>query len=203
MRLDSAAVSEIGAGECRYVAQPIDVFSGVDVGDRPQSHHFWSAFMERITPFLWFDSQAEEAANFYASVFKKNSRIVDITRYGEAGPGTPGSVMTVQFVLDGQAFIALNGGPEFKFTEAVSFSVSCGSQAEVDEFWDKLSEGGEPGPCGWLKDKYGLSWQINPTVLGQMLVGPDPDRANRVMRAMLQMQKIVIADLEAAYNATG
>ena len=159
--------------------------------------------MERITPFLWFDSQAEEAANFYASVFKKNSRIVDITRYGEAGPGTPGSVMTVQFVLDGQAFIALNGGPEFKFTEAVSFSVSCGSQAEVDEFWDKLSEGGEPGPCGWLKDKYGLSWQINPTVLGQMLADPDAERANRVMRAMLQMQKIVIADLEAAYNATG
>jgi predicted 3-demethylubiquinone-9 3-methyltransferase (glyoxalase superfamily) len=159
--------------------------------------------MERITPFLWFDSQAEEAANFYISVFKKGSRILDISRYGEAGPGTPGSVMTVQFVLDGQNFIALNGGPEFKFTEAVSFTVNCESQAEVDAFWDKLSAGGEPGPCGWLKDKYGLSWQINPSALGRMLADPDRERANRVMAAMLRMQKIVIADLEAAYNSAG
>ena len=156
--------------------------------------------MDRITPFLWFDSQAEEAANFYVSVFKNDSRIINITHYGEAGPGTPGTVMTVQFVLDGQQFIALNGGPEFKFTEAVSFSVNCESQAEVDHYWDKLSEGGEPGPCGWLKDRYGLSWQINPSILGRMLADPDAARANRVMRAMLGMQKIVIAELEAAYN---
>jgi predicted 3-demethylubiquinone-9 3-methyltransferase (glyoxalase superfamily) len=159
--------------------------------------------MERITPFLWFDSQAEEAANFYISVFKKNSRILEVARYGEAGPGTPGTVMTVQFVLDGQEFIALNGGPEFKFTEAVSFSVSCESQAEVDEYWDKLSAGGEQGPCGWLKDKYGLSWQINPRILGEMLADPDAERATRVMRAMLRMQKIVIADLQAAYDGAG
>ena len=157
--------------------------------------------MQRITPFLWFDTQAEEAANFYVSVFKKDSRILDIARYGEAGPGTPGSVMTVRFVLAGQEFIALNGGPEYRFTEAVSFSVNCASQAEVDELWDTLTEGGEPGPCGWLKDKYGLSWQINPSILGQMLADPDAERAQRVMRAMLQMQKIVIADLEAAYNS--
>jgi predicted 3-demethylubiquinone-9 3-methyltransferase (glyoxalase superfamily) len=157
--------------------------------------------MERITPFLWFDSQAEEAANFYVSVFKKDSRILDIARYGEAGPGTPGTVMTVRFVLDGQEFIALNGGPEYRFTEAVSFSVNCESQAEVDEFWEKLTDGGEPGPCGWLKDRYGLSWQINPSILGRMLADPDAERAQRVMRAMLRMQKIVIAELEAAYNA--
>jgi predicted 3-demethylubiquinone-9 3-methyltransferase (glyoxalase superfamily) len=157
--------------------------------------------MERITPFLWFDSQAEEAANFYVSVFKKDSRILDIARYGEAGPGTPGTVMTVRFVLDGQEFIALNGGPEYRFTEAVSFSVNCESQAEVDEFWEKLTQGGEPGPCGWLKDRYGLSWQINPSILGRMLADPDAERAQRVMRAMLRMQKIVIAELEAAYNA--
>src|ERR1051326_1995484 len=159
--------------------------------------------MERITPFLWFDSQAEEAAGFYVSVFKKDSRILDIARYGEAGPGTPGSVMTVRFVLAGQEFIARNGGPEYRFTEAVSFSVNCASQAEVDELWDTLTEGGEPGPCGWLKDKYGLSWQINPSILGRMLGDPDAARAQRVMRAMLRMQKIVIAELEAAYNATG
>jgi predicted 3-demethylubiquinone-9 3-methyltransferase (glyoxalase superfamily) len=157
--------------------------------------------MERITPFLWFDSQAEEAASFYVSVFKNDSRILDIARYGEAGPGTPGTAMTVRFVLDGQEFIALNGGPEYRFTEAVSFSVNCESQAEVDEFWDRLTEGGEPGPCGWLKDRYGLSWQINPSILGRMLADPDAARAERVMRAMLRMQKIVISELEAAYNA--
>jgi predicted 3-demethylubiquinone-9 3-methyltransferase (glyoxalase superfamily) len=157
--------------------------------------------MERITPFLWFDSQAEEAANFYISVFKKDSRILNAARYGEAGPGTPGTVMTVHFVLDGQEFIALNGGPEYKFTEAVSFSINCESQADVDELWDKLTQGGEPGPCGWLKDKYGLSWQVTPASLGRMLSDPDAARAQRVMQRMLQMQKIVIADLEAAYNA--
>ena len=157
--------------------------------------------MERITPFLWFDSQAEEAASFYVSVFKNDSRILDIARYSEAGPGTPGTAMTVRFVLDGQEFIALNGGPEYRFTEAVSFSVNCESQAEVDEFWDRLTEGGEPGPCGWLKDRYGLSWQINPSILGRMLADPDAARAERVMRAMLRMQKIVISELEAAYNA--
>jgi predicted 3-demethylubiquinone-9 3-methyltransferase (glyoxalase superfamily) len=156
--------------------------------------------MPKITPFLWFDTQAEEAANFYVSIFK-NSKVLGVTRYGEAGPGAKGSVMTVQFELDGQEFIALNGGPHFKFTEAVSFSVACKTQAEVDEFWQKLSAGGEEGPCGWLKDKYGLSWQINPVVLGEMLGDPDPDKAKRVMEAMLKMKKIDIPALEEAYSA--
>ena len=153
--------------------------------------------MPKITPFLWFDTQAEEAANFYVSVFR-NSKISKITRYGEAGPGPLGSVMTVEFALDGHEIIALNGGPHFKFNEAISFSVDCKTQQEVDEYWKKLSEGGEEGPCGWLKDKYGLSWQVNPTVLGEMLNDPDPQRAKRVMEAMLKMKKIVIADLERA-----
>jgi predicted 3-demethylubiquinone-9 3-methyltransferase (glyoxalase superfamily) len=155
--------------------------------------------MQKITPFLWFDTQAEEAANFYASIFK-NSRILKITRYGEAGPGPEGSVMTVHFVLDGQELIALNGGPHFKFTEAISFSVDCKTQQEVDEFWEKLSAGGEEGPCGWLKDRYGLSWQINPSVLGEMLSDPDPGKSKRVMEAMLQMKKIDIAGLKKAYD---
>jgi predicted 3-demethylubiquinone-9 3-methyltransferase (glyoxalase superfamily) len=155
--------------------------------------------MPKITPFLWFDTQAEEAAKFYVSVFR-NSKIVSVARYGDAGPGRKGSVMTVTFELDGQPFIALNGGPQFKFTEAVSFSVDCKSQQEVDEFWAKLSAGGEEGPCGWLKDKYGLSWQINPTVLGEMLSDPDRAKANRVMEAMLKMKKIVIEDLKEAYR---
>jgi predicted 3-demethylubiquinone-9 3-methyltransferase (glyoxalase superfamily) len=155
--------------------------------------------MPKITPFLWFDAQAEEAANFYVSIFK-NSKILNISRYGEAGPGPKGGVMTVQFVLDGQEFIALNGGPHFRFTEAISFSVDCKTQAEVDEFWEKLSHGGEQGPCGWLKDKYGLSWQINPTVLGQMLDDPDPQKSKRVMEAMLKMKKIDIAGLKKAYD---
>jgi predicted 3-demethylubiquinone-9 3-methyltransferase (glyoxalase superfamily) len=155
--------------------------------------------MPNITPFLWFDTQAEEAANFYASVFE-NSRILNITRYGEAGPGPEGSVMTVAFELDGQEFIALNGGPQFKFTEAVSFSVACKTQEEVDEFWEKLSEGGEQGPCGWLKDKYGLSWQVEPTILVEMLSDPDPKKSKRVMEAMLKMGKIDIAGLEKAYE---
>jgi len=155
--------------------------------------------MQNITPFLWFDHQAEEAANFYVSIFK-NSRIVKIARYGEAGPGHKGAAMTVVFQLDGQEFIALNGGPQFKFTEAVSFSVNCKTQEEVDAFWSKLSEGGNEGPCGWLKDKYGLSWQINPTVLGEMLSDPNPRKAKAVMEAMLKMKKIDIAGLKKAYD---
>jgi predicted 3-demethylubiquinone-9 3-methyltransferase (glyoxalase superfamily) len=155
--------------------------------------------MHKITPFLWFDTQAEEAANFYVSVFD-NSRIVKITRYGEAGPGPKGSVMTVEFELQGQEFIGLNGGPHFKFTEAISFSVDCKTQQEVDRFWAKLTEGGEEGPCGWAKDKYGLSWQINPTILGQMLSDPDAEKSQRVMRAMLGMKKIDIAGLQKAYD---
>jgi predicted 3-demethylubiquinone-9 3-methyltransferase (glyoxalase superfamily) len=155
--------------------------------------------MQKITPFLWFDNQAEEAANFYVSIFK-NSKIVTITRYGEAGPGPAGSAMTVVFQLDGQEFIALNGGPQSKFTEAISFSVDCTTQHEVDEFWEKLAEGGVEGQCGWLKDKYGLSWQINPTILGQMLSDPDPQKSKRVMEAMLKMRKIDIQGLKKAYE---
>jgi predicted 3-demethylubiquinone-9 3-methyltransferase (glyoxalase superfamily) len=155
--------------------------------------------MQKITPFLWFDTQAETAAKFYVSIFK-NSRIVDITRYGEAGPGPKGSVMIVRFELDGREFIGLNGGPQFRFTEAVSFSVDCDTQEEVDEFWNKLSEGGEQGPCGWLKDKYGLSWQINPNILGRMLNDPDPGKSKRVMEAMLTMGKIDINTLQQAYE---
>ena len=154
--------------------------------------------MPKITPFLWFDHQAEEAANFYVSVFK-NSKINDVTRYGDAGPGPKGSVMTVEFELDGQPFIALNGGPHFKFTEAVSFSVDCKTQQEVDEYWEKLTRGGEEGPCGWAKDKYGLSWQVNPTILGELLSDPDAQKASRVMEAMMKMKKIDIAALEQAY----
>jgi predicted 3-demethylubiquinone-9 3-methyltransferase (glyoxalase superfamily) len=148
--------------------------------------------MRTITPFLWFDTEAEAAATFYVSIFK-NSKVLNMTRYGEAGPGPNGSVMTVAFELDGQEFIALNGGPHFKFTEAVSFSVDCKTQEEVDAFWEKLSDGGEEGPCGWLKDRYGLSWQINPTILGEMLNDADPQKAKRVMEAMLKMKKIDIA----------
>ena len=155
--------------------------------------------MPKVTPFLWFDSQAEEAAAFYVSIFP-NSRIVTTARYGEAGPGPPGSVMTVVFQLDGREFIALNGGPRFKFTEAVSFSVDCRTQQEVDQYWQKLSAGGEEGPCGWLKDKYGLSWQVNPAVLGQMLSDPDPAKSKRVMQAMLGMKKIDIEGLKRAYE---
>lgn len=155
--------------------------------------------MQKITPFLWFDTQAEQAANFYISVFK-NSKISKITRYGDAGPGPKDSVMTVEFSLDGQPFIALNGGPHFKFTEAVSFSVDCKTQEEVDDYWEKLSAGGEQGPCGWLKDKYGLSWQINPSILGKMLGDPDPKKSRRVMEAMFKMKKIDIAALRKVYD---
>jgi predicted 3-demethylubiquinone-9 3-methyltransferase (glyoxalase superfamily) len=155
--------------------------------------------MPHITPNLWFDTQAEEAARFYISVFE-NSRIRDVSRYGEAGPGPAGSVLTVRFELNGQEFLALNGGPEFRFTEAVSFLVDCETQEEVDYYWEKLSAGGEPGVCGWLKDRYGLSWQVIPSVLGRMLTDSDPARANRVMLAMLQMKKIDIAGLQKAYD---
>ena len=155
--------------------------------------------MPKITPFLWFDNQAEEAANFYVSIFK-NSKIVNVSRYGEAGPGPKGSAMTVVFQLDGQEFIALNGGPHFKFTEAISFSVDCKTQQEVDEYWEKLSAGGKPGQCGWLKDKYGLSWQIVPSILGQLLGDKDPQKSKRAMEAMVKMTKLDIAALQRAYK---
>lgn len=158
-----------------------------------------STSIQKITPFLWFDHQAEEAARFYTSVFP-NSRIVAVTRYGEAGPSPKGSVMTVAFELDGQKFVALNGGPIYKFTEAVSFLVNCENQQEVDELWEKLSDGGSEVQCGWLKDKYGLSWQIVPTVFFEMIKDQDAERTQRVMRAMFQMKKFDIAGLEAAYR---
>ena len=154
---------------------------------------------QKITPSLWFENQAEEAAKFYTSLFK-DSKITNVTRYGKSGPGPEGSVLTVTFQLAGQEFIALNGGPEFKFTEAISFTVNCETQQEVDEFWQKLSEGGEPGQCGWLKDCYGLSWQIVPTALQAMISDPDPAKADRVMSAMLQMQKLDIGRLKQAYE---
>jgi predicted 3-demethylubiquinone-9 3-methyltransferase (glyoxalase superfamily) len=157
--------------------------------------------MQKITPFLWFDTQAEEAAKFYASVFP-NSKILKTARYGEAGPGPKGSVMTVEFELDGQRMIALNGGPVFKFTEAISLSVDCKDQKEVDYYWSKLSQGGQESMCGWLKDRYGLSWQVNPTILGELLSGPDAKKAKRVMEAMLKMKKIDIAALKAAAEKT-
>ena len=155
--------------------------------------------MPKISPFLWFDTQAEEAANFYTSIFK-NSRIVKISRYGEGAPQPKGSVMTVAFTLDGQEFTALNGGPLFKFTEAISFIVNCKTQEEVDHYWSKLLAGGEESRCGWLKDKYGLSWQVIPTVLREMLGDPNPQKAKRVMEAMLAMKKIDIAGLKKAYD---
>jgi len=153
--------------------------------------------MQKITPFLWFNDQAEEAMNFYTSIFK-NSKIGSVSRYGEGGPGPQGSVMTATFQLDGQEFMALNGGPEFPFTEAISLFVNCETQAEVDELWAKLSEGGEKGRCGWLKDKYGLSWQIVPSALGELLNAKDAEKSQRVMQAMLQMDKIDIAGLKRA-----
>ena len=151
--------------------------------------------MQKITPCLWFDTEGEEAATFYTSVFP-NSRIVDVARYGSAGPRPAGTVMTVSFELDGQKFVALNGGPQFTFDEAISFQVSCEGQEEVDAFWSKLSEGGEEGPCGWLKDRFGLSWQIVPTVLPKLLGDPDREKSQRVMAAMLKMKKIEIDELE-------
>ena len=153
--------------------------------------------MQKITPFLWFNDKAEEAMNFYLSIFK-NSKKVSISRYGDAGPGPKGSVMVAKFQIEGQEFIALNGGPEFRFTPAVSFVVNCKSQDEVDEFWEKLSAGGEKSQCGWLTDKYGLSWQVTPTILGELMDDKDPEKSNRVMKAMLQMTKLDIAALKRA-----
>ena len=159
--------------------------------------------MQKISPFLWFDDQAEEAVNFYVSVFK-NSKVGNITRYNDEvsnASGKPeGSVMTIEFQLEGQDFVALNGGPQFKFSEAISFMVSCETQEEVDEFWRKLSEGGEEGPCGWLKDKYGVSWQVVPTALDEMLRDKDAEKAKRVTKAMLQMKKLDIETLKRAYE---
>ena len=155
--------------------------------------------MQKISPFLWFNDNAEEAASFYTSIFK-NSKILDVARYGEGGPGPTGSVMTINFQIEGQEYIALNGGPHFKFTEAISFSVNCETQEEVDELWAKLSEGGQESRCGWLKDKYGLSWQVNPRILGEMLSDKDPEKSKRVMEAMLQMNKIDIKTLRQAYD---
>ncbi|HEV2490213.1 MAG TPA: VOC family protein [Candidatus Acidoferrales bacterium] len=153
--------------------------------------------MQKIVPFLWFDGQAEEAANFYVSIFK-NARLGTVRRYGDAGPGPKGSAMAVEFDLDGQHFIALNGGPQFKFTPAISLFVNCETQEEVDELWDKLSAGGRKGRCGWLQDKFGLSWQIIPTALGELMGDPDPEKSKRVMQAMLQMTKIEISELRRA-----
>ena len=155
--------------------------------------------MQKITPFLWFNDNAEEAMSFYISIFK-NSKVLNVARYGEAGPGPNGTVMTATFQLDGQEFVALNGGPHFKFTEAISFVVYCETQEEVDEFWEKLSEGGEKSRCGWLKDKYGLSWQIVPTVLAELYQDKDAEKTKRVMQAMLKMDKLDIKTLKQAYQ---
>ena len=155
--------------------------------------------MQKITPFLWFEGRAEEAMKFYVAIFK-NSKKGKVVRYGDAGPGPKGTVMTAVFQLDGQEFIALNGGPLFKFSEAISFLVNCRTQEEVDELWEKLSKGGEKGQCGWLKDKYGLSWQIVPTVLGEMLQDKDAEKSERVMKALLQMNKLDIKTLMQAYE---
>ena len=155
--------------------------------------------MQKITPFLWFDGNAEEAMNFYVSLFK-NSKVGKVTRYGEAGPGPKGSVMSATFQLEGQDFYALNGGPQFKFTPAISFFVNCEVQEEVDALWEKLSAGGRKDRCGWLQDRFGVSWQIIPSVLGKLLGDPDPEKSKRVMMAMVQMDKIDIKRLQDAYE---
>lgn len=153
--------------------------------------------MKKITPFLWFDGKAEEAANFYTSTFK-NSKILDVRRYGDAGPGPKGSVMAVTFDLDGEEFIALNGGPQFTFSPAISFFVSCETQEEVDALWDKLSADGKPNACGWVTDRFGVTWQIVPSVLGKLLQDPDAEKSANVMRSMLKMTKLDIEELRAA-----
>ena len=158
--------------------------------------------MQQVTPFLWFDGQAEEAADFYTSVFD-DSKVTDVARYPENTPGQAGSVMTVTFTVKGDEIAALNGGPEFSFTPAVSLLVHCQSQDEVDRYWAALTESGEPLPCGWVTDRFGVTWQIIPDRLNELLADPDPERANRAMQAMLQMGKIEIAELEAAANGTG
>jgi predicted 3-demethylubiquinone-9 3-methyltransferase (glyoxalase superfamily) len=155
--------------------------------------------MGRITPFLWFDGRAEEATNFYVAIFP-NSRVLNISRNGGSGPGPKGGVMSTTFELDGQSFMALNGGPMFSFSPAISFFVSCETQAEVDDLWERLSAGGEPQRCGWLKDKFGVSWQVIPSALGRLMSDPDRAKAGRVMKAMLQMQKIDIDGLTRAYE---
>jgi predicted 3-demethylubiquinone-9 3-methyltransferase (glyoxalase superfamily) len=155
--------------------------------------------MQKITPFLWFNDQAEQAAKFYTSIFK-NSKLGSISHYGEGSPGQPGKVMSATFQLAGQEFMALNGGPEFTFSPAISFFVNCETQEEVDEYWEKLSEGGEKQNCGWLKDKFGVSWQIIPTVLGKLLGDKDAQKSQRVMQAMLKMYKIEIKELQMAYE---
>ena len=153
---------------------------------------------QKIIPFLWFDNQAEEAMNFYVSIFK-NSKVLSVTRYGDAGPGPKGTVMTAEFQLEGQEFVALNGGPMFKFTEAISFVVNCETQEEVDEYWEKLlAGGGEPQQCGWLKDKFGLSWQIVPTILVELVQDENSEKTQRVMKAMMEMVKLDIAGLKRA-----
>ncbi len=155
--------------------------------------------MQKIIPCLWYDNQADEAARHYVSIFK-NSRINEIVRYGEAGPGPAGTVMTINFTLDGQEYVGLNGGPIYNFSEAISLQVFCETQEEIDNFWEKLSEGGEKGKCGWLKDKYGVSWQVVPSILPKLLGDKDPERSQRVMRAMLQMTKLDIDRLKQAYS---
>lgn len=155
--------------------------------------------MQTITTFLAYNDRAEEAAKFYVSIFK-NSKIGQVARYGAGAPMPQGSVMTIEFELDGQQFVALNGGPHFKFTDGVSLSVGCRTQEEIDAYWEQLSAGGEPGPCGWLKDKFGLSWQVTPTMLGEMLGDEDAEKAARVMQAMLRMSKIDLAALQRAYD---
>jgi predicted 3-demethylubiquinone-9 3-methyltransferase (glyoxalase superfamily) len=155
--------------------------------------------MQKITPFLWFDNQAEEAVNFYTSVFK-NARVGKVSRYGDAGPGPRGTVMTASFNLDGQEFIALNGGPQFKFSPAISFVVNCETQQEIDHYWSKLSAGGRTDQCGWLTDKFGVSWQIVPTILGQLMSDKDAEKSGRVMQALLQMTKLDIDGLKEAYE---
>ncbi len=157
--------------------------------------------MKKITPFLWFNDKAEEAAKFYVSIFK-NSKVVTVTRYGDAGPGPKGSVMTAAFRLEGQDFVALNGGPQFTFSPAISFVINCETQKEVDYFWQKLSEGGKTNQCGWLDDKHGLSWQVVPTILSKLLADKDPAKSQRVMRAMLQMEKLDIKRLKQAAIGT-
>jgi predicted 3-demethylubiquinone-9 3-methyltransferase (glyoxalase superfamily) len=155
--------------------------------------------LPKLTPFLWFDGKAEEAARFYTSIFR-NSKVGDILYWGNTGPGPKGSVLTVEFELDGQKFVALNGGPEFKFTEAVSFEIECRDQEEVDMYWEKLSAGGEKSQCGWVKDRYGLSWQVTPAILPKMLKDRDTAKSDRVMTAMMGMSKLDIAELERAYD---
>jgi predicted 3-demethylubiquinone-9 3-methyltransferase (glyoxalase superfamily) len=160
---------------------------------------FKNTVMQKIVPFLWFDGKAEEAMNFYTSIFK-NSKIISVTRYGDAGPGPKGSVMSCVFQIEGQDFYALNGGPMFKFSPAISLFVNCETQDEVDELWEKLSAGGKKNRCGWLDDKFGVTWQIIPTALGKLLNDPDPAKSQRVMIAMMQMDKINIASLQKAYE---